>query len=355
MLSAMYPQTFSKLKELRSHVQKRLRTRPEPETLYHYTDGEGLLGIITSGTMWATHSAYLNDASEFQYAVRLLKDVIMKTTAEAEPDTWEALCRDYFALSDVEQEHQSPERTQSFVACFSEERDRLSQWRGYGKSIGGYGLGLPFKHLDALERRINDSQVRKDFDDLRITVRLGPCEYQPDVQMELLKGAFNEILGSLKEKRPAPDTRVDPDPMKRLFDASEWLPGVLNAIARMWSPWFKDPAFKDEWEWRLVVEVRRANRPDGHPTPDDIRNLASVMYRKGEYSLIPYIVLSLVLDAELTLSQVVVGPTPLPENALAAAIQFLRPKPERIPAPADQKIVCESKNVVNSQIPFRRV
>jgi hypothetical protein len=57
------------------------------------------------------------------------------------------------------------------------------------------------------------------------------------------------------------------------------------------------------------------------------------------------------------LSEVVVGPTPLPENARAAAMQLLRPKPERsrtpISAPADRKIDCEK--IVNSKIPFRRV
>jgi hypothetical protein len=100
------------------------------------------------------------------------------------------------------------------------------------------------------------------------------------------------------------------------------------------SPYFKDPAFKDERKWRLVVK-----------------------YRSGEYSLIPYIVLPVALKAELTLSEVVVGPTPLPENARAAAMQLLRPKPERsrtpISAPADRKIDCEK--IVNSKIPFRRV
>jgi hypothetical protein len=32
---------------------------------YHYTDQRGILGIIESQTIWASHVRYLNDSSEF--------------------------------------------------------------------------------------------------------------------------------------------------------------------------------------------------------------------------------------------------------------------------------------------------
>jgi hypothetical protein len=39
-----------------------------PQTLYHYTTREGLLGILCSGTVWTTNIRFLNDASEYTYA-----------------------------------------------------------------------------------------------------------------------------------------------------------------------------------------------------------------------------------------------------------------------------------------------
>ena len=36
-----------------------------PEILYHYTDQNGLLGIIERSEMWATKVQYMNDATEF--------------------------------------------------------------------------------------------------------------------------------------------------------------------------------------------------------------------------------------------------------------------------------------------------
>jgi hypothetical protein len=40
-------------------------TKPEG-LLYHYTDQKGLLGILESKQLWATHYRYLNDTSEGQ-------------------------------------------------------------------------------------------------------------------------------------------------------------------------------------------------------------------------------------------------------------------------------------------------
>jgi hypothetical protein len=35
--------------------------------LYHYTDQRGLLGILRSQSIWATHIRYLNDSSEYNH------------------------------------------------------------------------------------------------------------------------------------------------------------------------------------------------------------------------------------------------------------------------------------------------
>lgn len=40
-----------------------------PPVLYHYTDQHGLLGILTSGRIWATDVLHLNDSSEVRYAL----------------------------------------------------------------------------------------------------------------------------------------------------------------------------------------------------------------------------------------------------------------------------------------------
>lgn len=352
MISA---ETARELMGLKQHFRKKLATSATrmPPTLYHYTDATGLLGIVTSGTVWATHYAYLNDASEFKYAVGLMKDVVIRATADAEPDSWKDRFRQLIAQDNDSSLYGNDTNEQNFVACFSEVGDGLSQWRGYGKSIGGYSLGFQFSDLHAIEKRINDSQAGKEISRASpdVSAAFLPCRYDQGEQMALIAEGFVRVLRHCETTRYAVD------------DSS--LASLLRAIVRSVSSSFKDPAFADEHEWRLVVRVWS---PDfgsvlhGEPrerTEDDLRmdQIAAVHFRKGEYSLVPYVVVPVAPDAALSLSHVVVGPTPLPENARAAAMQLLLPDGEGCPtaaaATARRGVVCTQ--VTSSTIPFRRV
>src|SRR6266568_9238891 len=55
-----------------------LRTsdEPPPETLFHYTSGEGIKGIINSGKLWATSIYHLNDSSEFEYGLDIASNAL---------------------------------------------------------------------------------------------------------------------------------------------------------------------------------------------------------------------------------------------------------------------------------------
>jgi hypothetical protein len=44
-----------------------------PDTLYHYTDINGLKGIWEDGHLWATGSRFLNDTSELRLGVTLIQ------------------------------------------------------------------------------------------------------------------------------------------------------------------------------------------------------------------------------------------------------------------------------------------
>lgn len=357
MISA---ETARELRQLRSFLRQRLVTGAAtrvPETLYHYTDAAGLLGIVTSRTVWATHYAYLNDASEFRYAVGVMEDVVEEASADAEPDSWKARFRHFISQGNIASDYSvgsaDDAEEQQFVACFCEGGDGLSQWRGYGKSIGGCSLGFPFAHLRSIEKQINESQLGKTVNQSspQITVEFFPCWYKELEQKALIAEGFERVL------RHCATTRYPID------DSS--LGTLLRGILRPVSSCFKDPAFEDEDEWRLVVRIWRPRfggsvrfGDDRERTQDDIHmdQIATVRFRKGEYSLVPYIAVPVVSNAALTLSRVVLGPTPLPDNARAAVMQLLRPEqedPETPVAATGQRIVCT--NVVNSSIPFRRV
>ena len=43
-------------------------------TLYHYTDGQGLRGILESGRLWFTDYRHLNDPSELTHGIKMAHD-----------------------------------------------------------------------------------------------------------------------------------------------------------------------------------------------------------------------------------------------------------------------------------------
>jgi hypothetical protein len=125
-----------------------------PELLYHYTSQEGLLGIISSSSLWATNISYMNDATEFDLFLGLIRDRLFDELQNRE---MEAL---HFAESNPtrslranhmkERAHILWQITNKIsgssicITCFCEHGDLLSQWRGY--TGGGYGYSLTFGH-----------------------------------------------------------------------------------------------------------------------------------------------------------------------------------------------------------------
>ena len=52
-----------------------------PKTIYHYTTRAGLQGILQSNTLWASHSQFLNDPAELNYAHGLVTTELQRRIA----------------------------------------------------------------------------------------------------------------------------------------------------------------------------------------------------------------------------------------------------------------------------------
>jgi hypothetical protein len=69
-----------------SDISMEILSREPTGTLYHYTTQAGLLGILSDKDIWATHTQYLNDASEYRYAIGVVTTEIEKRLAGAAGD-----------------------------------------------------------------------------------------------------------------------------------------------------------------------------------------------------------------------------------------------------------------------------
>jgi hypothetical protein len=88
--------------------------------VWHYTDGNGFLGILQSGTMFATQVSALNDSKETQYGTDLFKEAAETVIAEKSGDLQSVEFLEA-VLGLVKEEPTNPTQgiSKFFVTCFS--------------------------------------------------------------------------------------------------------------------------------------------------------------------------------------------------------------------------------------------
>lgn len=278
-----------------------LETTP-PSELYHYTNQDGLHGIVTTKEFWATSAGFLNDASEFKHGKDIAQEEIGKMLAsERDPKLREALMQLLdavkFSGSNV------------YVLSWSATRDDLSQWRAYGGPQTGYQIGVTGEDLRDIATRNNFTLVR--------------CLYRDSEKREKMKELIERVL--VENTTEGPST---------LEDLEGEMPGgdmgyYINRCACM----FKDLAFEREEEWRLISR------------PTSLRNKGSDVRSCGRSTLVPFYRLRVDPDERepVPINSVLVGPCPHEGNAVAGVRALLYRHNGGIGA----------KTVASSRIPYR--
>ena len=168
---------------------------------------------------------------EFRFSVRLLRDEIKQYIEHADEHIRFLAQHIYETL-----ENDGADASWFFVFCMSSVRDDLSQWRAYGGGESGVSIGFdPLKIMT---------------DEMRKRGYLVPVRYQPEDHKALANDIAIATLKFFREgldRRPGVDRKVWAD---RFFDA--WRVHIIYC-----APILKDRSFKDEQEWRLIVNLRQ--------------------------------------------------------------------------------------------------
>lgn len=278
---------------------RKLLREASPGDLYHYTDQHGLLGILRTGTLWATAIRYLNDTQEYQTGLSRIAAELQARIGQ------DAALGELLASSIDLSSWISPTVG---VISFSEVRDDLGQWRAYSGGSGGYGIGL---NGFSLMRQINAG--------LGALVRVVYGDASHSEQHEQIIAclcdemiAAAQTLGSSSEDRQAFARRC-------------------NMSVQVVCSILKDWAFHAEAEWRGIVLYPAGER-------------VKLRVRAGKSTLVPYYEVSVRDDAQqvnrLPITEVLVGPNPHPELARQAVLTAL-------------SLNSEVRPVDISKVPFR--
>ncbi|WP_233890188.1 DUF2971 domain-containing protein [Paraburkholderia flagellata] len=276
-------------------VQKQFLARQrkafeEVETLYHYTTAEGFKSILDGREFWATHIAHLNDSSELEYGLTLLKDRLGVLEA-VRPNEYVRL---FVERAREQFRHAAVMLFRAYVVCFCENGNLLSQWRGYASGGGGYSIGLS-RHLESPILSNGEANLIEKHGLVQLRKILYDGSEQTRLLDELLIGLVPifEQYGAIMHRERFRVEIVDNAVMQ------------LQTVLADLLPCFKNPSFREEQEWRYVYFAER------HPVPNE-------RFRIRNGSFVPYIPLRL-LDSEngpLRVAQAFCGPTLNPELAI---------------------------------------
>jgi hypothetical protein len=261
--------------------------------LFHYTTGPGLLGIVRTRRIWATHFRHLNDRQELESGASLVQQVAVALSQDGSiGPASQSLFRDFVA-------HHGQYPTASwynpFIASFSEDGNLLSQWRAYAENGAGYSLGLRLTLKFDVPSALTGSLLR--------------CEYDDTIFRERVRSEFLNVADKLFRYIQAHAT--GPDDTKRFCEAALH---ALMVHTVMLAPRFKASAFREEREWRLITFPQ-----------DEKADAELTLFRVSRRGLVPYVEIPLDYeDGLLPLTQVYVGPTQDADTGVNAAALFLK-------------------------------
>jgi hypothetical protein len=283
--------------------------------LYHYTTWDGLLGILKTQTLWATHYKFLNDYSEIVLFRDKLVSLILPYVREAyereikqSPDIEEAinetgglgLVIQHDAKVVVDAQYRATGHEIYILSFCGEHKNSyinnnglLSQWRGYG-SGGGFALVFDTRKLEEI-------------------LRVEATRFQYDI-MHLSDVVYSNDEARFKAEL-SPDLSIIADDVRNLFDRTKTtleeknLKGYqafVNCISR-----YKHCGFSEENEVRAVILPTAIDRTYLHVDkakaatlrPEKERN-----FRQKNGQLVPYIELFNSSDIELPIERIIVGP-----------------------------------------------
>ena len=177
-----------------------------PRLLYNYTTQAGLLGILESKSIWATHLRHLNDSSELQLGIEMFQRGLadLKVNREAtgvygwtsfpedvtqkiEESLREAASSMIHGMSSAEVFATSFFDSAKSVSDKGERDpgDTLEQWRAYSGGSGGFSIGFD---KEALEKHVASLTAKP-----RCVITCGSCNYRCESEEESVQKGVQEI------------------------------------------------------------------------------------------------------------------------------------------------------------------
>lgn len=260
--------------------QQIVNMKKSANLLYHYTNQDGLSGILKDSEIWATDYRFLNDTKEREHDVTQFSNAIYMHATTRPADS--AGARIEKCLNDRKHNYIETllRSIDAYYVSFTKEDldcqlpltpdsqflgDRLSQWRGYAQNCQGISLGFN------RDRLLSKAKLLQEKTNTHLSIEFVDCIYGDDLK--------NAIVGTING-----NNAIKIENSKILNDC----------MVR-----FKHVGFEEEKETRLVIQMPVAQK-----------DVNLVEFRNGQYGRTPYIKVPLgLIGQDSPLERIVVGPS----------------------------------------------
>jgi len=234
---------------------------PDILKLYHYTTLEGLKGILQNRSIWCGHISTLNDPSELQYGKTLVISKLDEMIDKEEEKYLKNILKNlllFIKAFDTQLYH-------TYIICFCGSDNLLSQWRSYASRAGGYNLGIFFYSDTKFSHNFNNPKDQSEMMLRKIIYNLNEQEEIISKYLSNIVSGSNNAMEWFRNNDGIPqewETQVAMESVNILYDM------ILS---------FKNSAFKEENEWRLIKVMAANHRPE------------LIKFRENNNRVIPYL------------------------------------------------------------------
>lgn len=216
--------------------------------IYHYCSLDTFTQVIKNRTIRLSDLDKTNDYMEKRWGIELLQEALKK---ELENNNIPMNLQEDYWYSDnahnhIEQLNNDIDNYlnhQTLIACFSLERDQLSQWRAYGQDGEGIAIGFDYDCLKHLLKEQKELFIDK-------------VAYRKNDQEKLIrKKMFVPAFEYMRDMFQRESVRCSDDFNTYFVEEFDCFCEVLDTATEQVFTFLKNPAFEEEKEVRIVYNT----------------------------------------------------------------------------------------------------
>jgi hypothetical protein len=204
-----------------------------PNKLYHYTNLNGLIGIIENSEIWLSNMYFLNDKNEFELGLRFVIEQL-----EAYKGGFSVLKPTKYFIEALEKAIDFiKEKDSPYILSMTTNNDLLSQWRGYTNN--GVGVNIGFSNNFFEENKL----------------KVYKCIYEVEKQKEIVNHILTQSIFMFIGIADSQGIFKDSEKIElSKYDNAVSIAGKYFIDRTMFfCSLIKDKSFVEEDEWRLLL------------------------------------------------------------------------------------------------------